>query len=373
MENQKIEILRSGKIVGDDVKNPFGFYAWPTVAKLKDGTLAAVFSGRRTRHIDPFGTTMISYSKDEGKTWTLPAPVIDTPLDDRDGGICVTENGKVYVTSFNNSIAQQREWANWHDRTEAQTKMYHAYLDMLTEKDEEEYLGFLMAESADGYTFSEPYKVPVSAPHGPVILPNGEMLYVGREFGSSDCTKLGVYKSCDGRNWERISTIKEGKTANGLEICEPHAIAFESGKIVVLFRKEGKFLDNEAGQEITTYQCESFDGGHTFSEPYAVLEGAPPFLFKHSSGTVICAYAYRKKPYTQRVMFSNDECTTWSKSFEINGDAKFFDLGYHSVAELSDGSIISVYYQTLRTGQHTNGIYYTIWKFERSEQDDGNC
>ena len=372
MKSYKVKILRNGKIVGDDVGNRGGLYAWPTVAKLKDGTLAAVFSGRRTRHIDPFGTTMISYSKDEGRTWTNPAAVIDTPLDDRDGGICVTENGNVFVTSFNNSIAQQREWANWHDRTEAQTKMYHAYLDMLTEQDEKKYLGSLMVESLDGYTFSEPYKVPISAPHGPILLPNGAMLYVGREFDNPDHTKLGVYKSQDGRNWGQISIIKEGKTKNGLGICEPHAIAFESGKIVVLFRKEGKFLDNEAGQEITTLQCESVDGGYTFSEPKRMLEGAPPFLFRHSTGTIICAYAYRKKPYAQRVVFSNDECKTWSESFDINTDAKFFDLGYHSVAELSDGSLISVYYQTLQSEHHTNGIYYTVWKFEEGDEESGD-
>lgn len=368
MAEYKIEILRSGKIVGDDVKNRFGFYAWPTVAKLKDGTLAAVFSGRRTRHIDPFGTMMISYSKDEGRTWTHPAAVIDTPLDDRDGGICVAENGTVFVTSFNNSIAQQREWANCSDRTPAQTRMYHAYLDMLTAEDEEEWLGSLMAESADGYTFGSPYKVPASTPHGPVVLPNGEMLYVGSNFGDADRKKLGVYKSLNGRDWEKISTIQEGKTANDFIICEPHAVAFDGGKIVVLFRKEGKFLDNEAGQELTTLQCESLDGGRTFSEPKILCEGAPPFLFRHSSGTVICAYAYRKEPYAQRVMLSNDECKTWSECFDINKDAKSFDCGYHSVAELSDGSLISVYYQTKQKGQHTNGIYYTVWRFEEGEK-----
>ena len=365
MSKYGIEIIRNGKIAGDDIRNPFGFSAWPTVARLKDGVLAAVFSGRRTRHIDPFGTTLISYSKDGGISWSSPAPVIDTPLDDRDGGICVSENGKVFVTSFNNSIAAQHEWAETPDRTEAQKRLYHAYLDMLTEEDEKEYFGSLMVESADGYGFCKPYKVPISAPHGPIFLPNGEMLYVGTFFGKS-CAGLGVYKSKDGKKWTQISTIREDKTANGREICEPHAIAFESGKIVVLIRKEVKFLEDEAGQEICMLQCESTDGGKTFSDPVYLTEGGPPFLFRHSSGTVICAYAYRERPFAQRIMFSEDECNTWSGSYDINNDAVFFDLGYHSVAELGNGNMISVYYQTKNRGKNTNGIYYTIWRFRRN-------
>lgn len=41
----------------------------------------------RLRHVCPFGKGIICYSYDEGKTWTKPAVVIDTPLDDRDCGI----------------------------------------------------------------------------------------------------------------------------------------------------------------------------------------------------------------------------------------------------------------------------------------------
>ncbi|MGN1052204.1 MAG: hypothetical protein ACI4SH_02295, partial [Candidatus Scatosoma sp.] len=79
MKKFDIEILREGKIAGDDKSDRFGFYAWPTVAVLKDGTLAMACSVRRTRHIDPFGAVTICYSKDGGRHWSAPAVALDTP------------------------------------------------------------------------------------------------------------------------------------------------------------------------------------------------------------------------------------------------------------------------------------------------------
>ncbi len=370
MSKFNIEIIRSGKIVGGNVKNLFDFHAWPTVAKLKDGTLAMVCSGRRTRHIDPFGTTVICYSKDQGKTWSAPAPIIDTPLDDRDGGICVHPDGKVIVTGLTHSNAFQRECANADDRTEEQKRLYNAYLDMLTEEDEKEYFGSLMRMSEDGYNFGDIYKVPVRNPHGPVVLPNGKYFFVGESVIDEEPI-IVAYESLDGKTWNKLCTITDNVKEN--KFCEPHAIGFDDGRIVVFFRKEGKFLENFDGQTMDIYQCESLDGGKTFSEPKFIKEGAPPYLFKHSSGTVICSYGYRLEPFAERVAFSEDECKTWSEHYDIDTSAKFFDHGYHTVAELDDGSLISVYYQTQdevtdrKYMKYSVGVYYTVWKFTKGE------
>ena len=49
---------------------PFGYFGWPTVAKLPDGTLAAAASGFRSSHICPFGRTVLWTSADEGRSWS---------------------------------------------------------------------------------------------------------------------------------------------------------------------------------------------------------------------------------------------------------------------------------------------------------------
>ena len=84
-----MKIVRIGepKIIMSNPESRHDYFAWPTAARLKNNKIAVVASGFRLRHVCPFGKTVISYSEDEGETYTLPAPVIDTVLDDRDGGI----------------------------------------------------------------------------------------------------------------------------------------------------------------------------------------------------------------------------------------------------------------------------------------------
>ena len=82
-------------------RQPIFYFGWPTVTRLPDGTLAMAASGFRLEHVCPFGKGVIAYSKDEGESWTHPAVVIDTPLDDRDCGLTCFGEGKVILTSFN--------------------------------------------------------------------------------------------------------------------------------------------------------------------------------------------------------------------------------------------------------------------------------
>ena len=101
MKKMTKKIVTRDSIVIENNDNVFNYYAWPSVTRLPDGSLAAVASGFRVDHVCPFGKAVICYSKDEGKTWTNPSIVIDTPLDDRDAGITVfgPNRDKVIVTS----------------------------------------------------------------------------------------------------------------------------------------------------------------------------------------------------------------------------------------------------------------------------------
>ena len=99
----KTEIIGKPEVIMSNKNSKHNYFAWPTVARLKDGTIAVGASGFRFFHICPFGKAVISYSRDGGKTYSLPAPVIDTPLDDRDAGICPFGESGVIFTSFNNT------------------------------------------------------------------------------------------------------------------------------------------------------------------------------------------------------------------------------------------------------------------------------
>ena len=346
--DKKITLLEN-KTICHNRDSIFNYFAWPTVSRLPGGALAMVCSGFRLAHVCPFGKAVISYSFDDGETWTLPAPYIDTPFDDRDGGIAVFGDNRVIVTSFNNNLFTQTDalenYAIPQGRKDCDLRK--AYIEMLAKMDvEEKYVGSTYKISDDGgFTFSELKYSPVMAPHGPCPLPNGELLYVGRKFyshnndveGDKDiyCYKLNKYDE-----FEMVCTIKNN---TGYDWEEPYAFAVSEEHIIVHIRVE------QDGETHLSYimQSESFDGGKTFSEARKIgLEhGMPSYIMRHSSGILVATYSYRKGAMGQHVMFSKDEGKTWDVDYVLTDDTNIWDLGYPSSVEMPDGSLLTVYYQ----------------------------
>lgn len=282
---------------------------------------------------------MISYSEDEGDTYTAPAPIIDTLLDDRDGGILAYGEKDVIVTSFNNTIEFQRG-------KRYATPYVHAYLDMLTEEDEKKYLGSTFRISHDcGVTFeNEIYKSPVTSPHGPCELKDGSLLWVGRMnnalYGSD---RVCAYSIDPDGSMEYVGEIEnievDGKTALS---CEPHAFVLDDGTVLCHIR-----VQNGDNTLFTIYQSESKDGGKTWTKPYAILSrmgGSPPHIMKHSSGALVCTYAYRLEPSSVRAMISLDNGKTWDTDHVLYVNGKGWDMGYPSTVDLKDGSLLTVFY-----------------------------
>lgn len=349
------------------MSNPYGkhnYFAWPTAARLQNGKIAVAASGYRLRHICPFGKTVVAYSEDDGETYSLPAPVIDTVLDDRDGGIVPFGKSNVIVTSFNNSVEFQRQYAKAYE---------NAYLDTITPEEEEKALGPSFRISNDnGVTFGEIYKSPVTSPHGPIELPDGRLLWVGRTFNPMDiaeqevdCIKAYTINADGSMEYQgEIENVEyEGiKTLS----CEPHAIVLDDGTILVHIRVQ-IYCENAEENIFTIFQSKSKDNGKTWTKPRQILErqgGAPPHLFKHSSGMLICTYGYRRTPYGIKVMFSEDNGKTWDTDNDLYINYVSDDIGYPSTVELKDGSLLTVFYA--RTGEDKPcTIVQQKWRFEK--------
>ena len=339
-----MKIIKQGQpqVIMSNPKGRHNYFAWPTVAKLQDGRIAVAASGFRLRHVCPFGKTVIAYSSDHGKSYTEPAPVIDTVLDDRDGGILPFGENSVIVTSFNNTTDFQR-----HHKSATPNDLH--YLDSVKPDLEKQDLGVNFRISHDGgETFGKLMKSPVTSPHGPTELPDGRLLWVGRTFSPEnkkmpkDCIQAW-HMTADG-NMSYAGEI-ENIRVDDLELfsCEPHAIALDDGTVIAHIRVQG-------GGEVryfTIYQAESYDGGKTWTKPHPILPrlgGAPPHLLKHSSGLLICTYGYRESPYGIKVMFSKDGGKTWDGDYDLYVSGISADLGYPSTIELSDDSLLTVFY-----------------------------
>ena len=348
------KIETQNRIICENPNSMFNYFGWPSVDRLPDGTLAMVCSGFRLAHVCPFGKGVICYSRDEGKTWTKPAVAIDTPEDDRDCGI-VTFGGKVMINTFNNGFDTPvcRDWMG----DERPNKHYHlpvskGYLSQLDLAEvDKQYYGSLFVLSDNGYEFGDVQACPVQNPHGPCAMPDGKAFIVGNRFlpggwvPGLDCYILdGEGKAT------HVSSIHDD--CDHVNFCEAHQLVLDD-RILVHIRTDDTFQ---------IWQCESFDGGKTFTTPHKLIDhGSPPHLLRHSSGVLICSYGYRKEPYGQRVMLSYDNGQTWETDYILRDDAHDGDLGYPATVELKDGSLLTVYYQK-PDGLDNTVIMQSIWK-----------
>lgn len=338
--NMKIEKIGEIKTVMSNNCSHHGYFAWPTVALLQDGKIAVGASGFRLEHVCPFGKAVISYSFDGGETYTLPAPVIDTPLDDRDAGICAFGDNGVIFTSFNNSAEMQREYNKGN-------KYVQSYLDTVTAEDEEKYLGSSFRISRDcGITFGEICRSPITSPHGPVQLKDGTVLWAGTRF---DDIFRGVEIHC--LDTERGETELLGKITSSdktVVLNEPHMIELPDGRLICHIRGENSELFDGGDETLfTVFQSVSDDGGKNWTEPEMLLDktgGAPPHLIMLSSGELVSAYGRRKKPYGIMAMVSLDGGETWQTDIPVCENLATDDLGYPTTIELDGGILLTVFY-----------------------------
>ena len=370
----KINIIENKTIISNE-DSIFNYFAWPTVARLKNGKLAVAASGFRLAHVCPFGKCVVSFSENEGKTWSFPTPVIDTLLDDRDGGITAFGESSLIVTSFNNEINFQykrglasygRKIENPAITTNIKAALASAYLDVIGEKypDWRKYLGSTFRISHDnGVTFGDVKKIPVSCPHGPIEMPDKTLLYVGRKFSGynsfHDETQLACYKVFPDGEYELIGEIEN--VGDKYNSCEPHTILLKDGTLITHIRMEGT-------EQFSIYQSESTDGGKTWTKPHQLLPergGAPAHIIE-KDGVLISTYGYRQSPFGIRVMFSYDQGKTWDIDHVLVDNECLADVGYPSSVILEDGNILTVYYAPCvdKEGHHCV-IKQVVWNFER--------
>ncbi len=375
---KKLSVLDK-RIIMEKPDSVHNYFAWPTVITLRDGTLAAVASGFRFDHVCPFGKSVISYSYDGGKNWSEPAAVIDTILDDRDAGILNFGENDVIFTSFNNSIAFQKGNAGTREGTNFDyMRAYLAHVEKYADLEKAQ-IGSTFKFSRDGGKTWEKtiHRSPVTSPHGPLETADGRLIYIGNVFGVSP----SVLESweIDGKTGEMVKLgtvppIEGGKYPS----YEPHAIELKDGRILLIIRTDHQPQNatwQNAYDLFTVYESISCDGGRTFSVPApltlteessAVADpatlGAPPHLFRHSSGKLILSCATRLRPFGIHILTSTDEGKSWDVHVLTHDVPDTADLGYPATTELSDGSLYTVWYQHTALGEPAV-IYGARWTF----------
>ena len=345
----------------------FGYFGWPTVARLDDGTLMVASSGLRAEHVCPFGKTVLNVSTDDGRTWSVPRVIQDSMIDDRDAGIVNLGGNKLLVSWFRSDTRRYRN-EEWIPAVERATwdEVFTAWADDPVNRLCGSWI--MLSENA-GATWSAPLRVPVSTPHGPICLRNGDLLYLGKPYGAwSDMGTaiITAARSADGgHTWETVGTVPVAPRTDPANYHEPHLVELPSGKLLGMIRIEnhsGKDLAESGVPSFSLMQTESDDGGRTWTPARPLgFHGSPPHLLRHSSGVLVLTYGYRQEPFGQRVAFSRDDGATWDHDWIIRDDGPDGDLGYPSTVELGDGSLFTVCYQKAAVGEKCS-LLWSKWR-----------
>ena len=319
---------------------PEFYHGWPTLVRRKNGELLVTYSGGREAHVCPFGRVEMIRSSDDGKTWSWPETLLDTPIDDRDSGICETSAGSLLVTTFT-SLAYEDLLSKAADWDPQKLTRWRAVNLRISPQKRKELLGTWMLRSTDaGLTWSAPYRVPVNSPHGPVAASRGRLLYAGKRLWNAD-RKVGLCESTDdGVTWRWLSDIPTRAGDSAADYHELHVVEAGDGRIIVHIRNHNERNARE------TLQCESSDGGRSWSEPRPIgVPGFPSHLLRLRDGRLLMSYGYRHAPFGNQARISEDNGRSWSAPLIISDDGASSDLGYPSTVELPGGGFVTVWYE----------------------------
>ncbi len=309
-----------------------GYEAFPDVIRTRKGELLCVFyagfdhvslprwapGGKLPANCANAGRICMVRSADDGKTWSRPAVVVDTPLDDRDPSIVELPNGDLLCNYFSLRPGDKQDYQVVHSA---------------------------MVRSTDGGRTWGPEQVLFDRwiCSSPIrVLSDGRLglalYYFSNEPRPPHKWHAGFTASSDGgRTWSR--PVEIGRDSDIPLDAEPDVCEVTKGRLLMLMRP--------------AMACSwSDDGGRTWSEPARVgFEGHAPYLLKTRSGILLLGH---RLPGTS-LHYSLDDGKTW------RGPVKLDDKigAYPSLCELPDGSVYCVYYEE---GPGTNilGVRLTV-------------
>src|SRR4051812_48689668 len=266
------------------------------------------------------GRAMIVHSTNQGKTWSKPETLIDTPSDDRHPAFDELKDGKVLCYFFTydgepKNGAQSNEPAArvWFVRSFDHGRTWEKQPRRLQTP-------FLYDET-----------------DGPLLRLKDESVLVainGRaKTGPPD--QAGFFRTTDrGETWQLLSTVKAEHDLVEVAVTELH-----DGKLVMMARPEGDI-------------SWSNDHGHTWTTPQTFgMRMFAPSLYVLHDGTLVCLHgSYAPGHSGLRVIFSTDGGLTWIAPALDHGFLVDNSYGYGKAIELDDGSLFIV---NLATGGHS--------------------
>ena len=259
------------------------------------------------------GRAMIIRSTDEGKTWSKPATLIDTPDDDRHPGWVELPDGTLLCSLFTYPGAELGDIVKWPENADRTGVIRSCDHGKTWEKDLTRPPSPFLADESDG---------PM------VVLKDGSVLLTidgtPKEGGPF---QAAVFTSRDrGATWQLRSIVKADH-----DLYEANATQLPDGQLVMMARPEGDI-------------CWSRDQGRTWTAPVTFgMRMFAPSLYVLRDGTLVCLHgSYAPGNAGLRLIFSTDGGHTWIAPAADHGFLVDNCYGYGKAMELPDGSLFIV-------------------------------
>jgi len=267
------------------------------------------------------GRAMFIRSTDEGKTWSKPQTLIDTPADDRHPAFVQLGEGTLLCSFFTYVGQPENGDFNKHPELATHVNIVQSFDDGETwEKKPIVIRTPFVSDEADGPL--------VLMKDGSVVLAiNGRP-----KTGPPD--QAAVARTTDrGETWEVLSTVKTDHDLWELSVAE-----LPDGTMAMIARPEGDV-------------CWSHDHGHTWTAPVPFgMRMFAPSLNVLRDGTLVCLHgSYAPGAGGLRMIFSTDGGKTWIAPAKDHGFLIDHSYGYGKAMELPDGSLYVAY---IATGGH---------------------
>ncbi|NOS69194.1 MAG: exo-alpha-sialidase [Verrucomicrobia bacterium] len=267
------------------------------------------------------GRAMIMRSTDEGKTWSKPVTLIDTPADDRHPAFVELRDGTLLCSIF--TYSGEPENGDWGKESSLAVRVR-------------------FIRSFDGGRTWEKKSRQLQTPFsydetdGPLVrLKDGSVLVaVNGRAPSGPPDQAAVLRSTNrGRSWKLLSTIKTAHDMQEVTVAE-----LPDGQLVMMARPEGDI-------------CWSRDHGRTWTPPVTFgFRMFAPSLYVLRDGTLVCLHgSYAPGHGGLRVIFSTDGGHTWIAPGKDHGFLVDNSYGYGKAMELPNGSLFITY---LNSGGH---------------------
>jgi hypothetical protein len=307
--NPQHQVIVTGPAAG-------GYAAFPDVCRTKSGDLFCVFysgSGHVTRPSKEWpnaGRVMSVRSADDGKTWTTPVVLFDTPFDDRDPHLAALRDGTLICTWFLTAFPDRplptgRPHAVYTARSADDGKSWTPPAELKIDAREWFVCSAPVRELADGTLILGLYTETVAGK---------------RAYGAT------VRSTDGGKTWTDVARI--GDMAEMYLDAETDVVQLKDGTLLAALRSS----------KVDMHFANSADGGRMWQNlRSAGFKGHCPHFLRHSSGAILLSH---RLPATA-VHWSFDDGKSWQGPLKVDEVIG----AYPSCVELRDGRVLCVYYE----------------------------